>query len=72
VPFLRAAIEAHPDKGVVAVSHCDVIRAALCAFLNCQSLDDYSLFEISPASITRIVLWQGGWKVIGLNEAFAA
>ena len=72
VPFLRALVAEHPGKGVVAVSHCDVIRAALCAFLNCQSLDDYRLFEIAPASVTRIVLWEDGWTVVGLNEALAA
>jgi probable phosphoglycerate mutase len=72
VPFLKGLAERHPDAGVVAVTHGDLIRAALCAFLNCQSLDDFRLFEIAPASVTTLVLWGDGWKVAGLNEAIAA
>jgi broad specificity phosphatase PhoE len=72
VPFLKDLAACHDGAGVVAVTHCDVIRAALCAFMNCQSLDDYRLFDISPASITRLV-WRGeGWTVAGMNEALAA
>lgn len=72
VAFLKGLAARHPEAGVVAVSHCDLIRAALCAFLNCQSLDDFRLFEVAPASVTTLVLWGGGWKVLGLNEAVAA
>jgi broad specificity phosphatase PhoE len=72
VTAVRDLVEAYPDTGIVAVTHCDVIRAALCAFLNCRSLDDYDLLEISPGSITRLVFWTGGWKVLGVNEALAA
>jgi broad specificity phosphatase PhoE len=72
VPFLKRLAERHPDAGVVAVTHGDIIRAALCAFLNCQSLDDFRLFEIAPASVTTLVLWGDGWKVSGMNEAVAA
>ena len=72
VPFLKGLAREHPDAGVVAVTHGDLIRAALCAFLNCQSLDDYRLFEIAPASVTTLVLWGDGWKLLGLNEAIAA
>jgi broad specificity phosphatase PhoE len=72
VGFLKAAAERRDGSGVVAVTHCDIIRAALCAFLNCQSLDDYRLFEIAPASVTRLVLWDDGWRLAGLNEALAA
>jgi broad specificity phosphatase PhoE len=71
VAFLKEATARHDGAGVVAVTHCDIIRAALCAFLNCQSLDDYRLFEIGPASITRLV-WCGSWTVAGMNEALAA
>jgi broad specificity phosphatase PhoE len=72
VAFLKRAAALHDGAGVVAVSHCDIIRAALCAFLNCQSLDDYLLFEIDPASITRLVFTGDGWMLRGLNEALAA
>jgi probable phosphoglycerate mutase len=72
VPFLKGLAQEHPDAGVVAVTHGDLIRAALCAFLNCQSLDDFRLFEIAPASVTTLVMWGDGWKVSGMNEAIAA
>jgi len=72
VPFLKEIAARHPGAGVVAVTHCDLIRAALCAFLNCRSVDDYRLFEISPAAITTLVCWGDGWKVLGMNEAIAA
>lgn len=68
--FLRAIVERHDGGGAVAVSHCDLIRAALCRFLNCGSLDDYHLFEIGPASLTRIACWRDGWKVLAMNETF--
>jgi broad specificity phosphatase PhoE len=72
VAFLKELAARHPDAGVVVVTHGDLIRAALCAFLNCQSLDDFRLFEVAPASVTTLVMWGDGWKVMGLNEAAAA
>jgi probable phosphoglycerate mutase len=72
VGFLKQVARSHDGTGVVVVSHCDLIRAALCAFLNCQSLDDYRLFDIAPASITRLVWCSDGWTVAGMNEALAA
>jgi len=72
VPFLKGLAAKHPDAGVVAVTHGDLIRVALCAFLGCRSVDDFRLFEISPATVTTLVMWGGGWKVLGMNEAIAA
>jgi probable phosphoglycerate mutase len=57
----------HPGERVAAVSHCDVIKAALCGVLG-LSLDRYGAFEIEPASVSAIVLWEGGGKVLRLNE----
>ncbi len=70
--FVEGACRAYRDKGIVAVSHGDVIRAALCRYLNCCSLDDYRLFEVGPGSISTVVFWPGGWRVLTLNEAVAA
>jgi broad specificity phosphatase PhoE len=72
VSFLKAVADERPGQGLVAVTHCDLIRAALCAFLNCRGVDDYRLFEIGPASVTTLVCWGNGWKVLGMNEAIAA
>jgi broad specificity phosphatase PhoE len=60
-----------PDQAIVAVSHSDVIKAVVCGFLG-LSLDRYHAFEIGPASITTLVVWEGGGKVLSLNEAVEA
>lgn len=57
----------HPEARVAAVSHCDVIKAAICGVLG-LSLDRYHAFEVEPASVSAIVLWDGGGKVLSLNE----
>ncbi|NNM71838.1 histidine phosphatase family protein [Enterovirga aerilata] len=61
----------HPGRTAAAVSHCDVIKAAVCGVLG-LSLDRYHSFEIEPASITSLVLWEGGGKVVALNERCGA
>lgn len=60
----------HPDAAVVAVSHADVVKAVVCRFLG-LSLDRHDAFEIGPASLTTLVAWEGGGKVMRLNEAAA-
>ena len=57
----------HPGERVAAVSHCDVIKAAICGVLG-LSLDRYHAFEIEPASISTLVVWDGGGKALSLNE----
>jgi probable phosphoglycerate mutase len=61
----------HPGERVAAVSHCDVIKAALCGVLG-LSLDRYHAFEVEPASVSSVVLWDGGGKVLTLNERCGA
>lgn len=61
----------HPGERIAAVSHCDVIKAALCGVLG-LSLDRYAAFDIAPASISALVLWDGGGKVLTLNEGLPA
>jgi probable phosphoglycerate mutase len=61
---------AHPDQTVIAVSHSDVIKTVVCGVLG-LSLDRYHAFEIAPASVTRLVVWQGGGKILALNETVA-
>ena len=57
----------HPGERVAAVSHADVIKAAICRVLG-LSLDRYHAFEIEPASVSTLVLWDGGGKLVTLNE----
>ena len=61
---------AHPDQTVIAVSHSDVIKTVVCGVLG-LSLDRYHAFEIAPASVTRLVVWPGGGKILAMNETVA-
>jgi probable phosphomutase (TIGR03848 family) len=60
----------HADQHVALVSHSDVIKAAIAHVLGLP-LDHYDRFEISPASISTVVLGDWGAKVHTLNEAAA-
>ncbi len=67
---LAALSARHPDGRIAVVSHCDVIKAVLACWLGLP-LDAWSRFEISPASVSIVVAWAGGGKVLGLNETMA-
>lgn len=55
---------------VAMVSHGDPIRAALIYFAG-GMLDAWERFEISPASITTIVLGKDGVRIAGVNDECA-
>lgn len=63
--------DAYPDGTIVAVSHADVIKALVCHVLG-LSLDRMQSFEVEPASVTTVVAWAGGAKVVRLNAKAAA
>ena len=71
VQQVEAWREAYPDGRVVAVSHADVIKAVLCHVLG-LSLDRMGSFDVDPASVSTVVAWAGGAKVVGLNAKAAA
>ena len=54
-------------RAVVAVSHADVIKAAVALTLG-LSMRFYDRFEISPGSITTLTAGSDGLKLISLNE----
>ncbi|MES2712368.1 MAG: histidine phosphatase family protein [Pseudomonadota bacterium] len=56
----------YPNGVVALVSHADVIKATLAAVLG-LTLDAHDRFDIAPASMSTVVLWEGGGKVVGLN-----
>jgi broad specificity phosphatase PhoE len=68
---LERARDGHPGGRVVLVSHGDVIKAALAGVLG-LSLDAHGRFEISPGSVSALAVWDGGGKVLSMNEAVAA
>jgi broad specificity phosphatase PhoE len=57
----------HADGRLVLVSHADVIKTAVIHVLG-MPLDAWQRFEISPASITTIIIGDWGAKVLSLNE----
>ena len=67
---IERVVEAHPDGGAILVSHCDVIKSILAYFLG-LAIEGISRFEISPASISTIVIGPWGGKVYSLNEVVA-
>ena len=66
----RARAE-HPDGRVVLVSHGDVMKAVVAGVLG-LSLEAHARLEIAPASISALAVWDGGGKVLCMNEAVAA
>jgi probable phosphoglycerate mutase len=57
----------HPDATVLAISHADVIKAAICAHLG-LTLDAHWRFDIAPASLSALELWPGGGRVRFIND----
>jgi broad specificity phosphatase PhoE len=69
VGWAEAAAERHQDTAIAAVSHGDVIKAMVASVLGLP-IGHYARFEISPASLTTIILWPGGGaKLLSMNEA---
>ena len=66
VGWMRQMAEDAAAETIAAVTHSDLIKAAVCHVLG-LSLDNLHAFDIDPASITRIVLGGWGGRVLGLN-----
>jgi broad specificity phosphatase PhoE len=64
---LRVLCTAEPDRNVVIVSHCDMIKAAVMHFLG-LSLDRILSFEIGAASISSVRIDAWSSTVISVNE----
>ena len=57
----------HPGETIAAVSHADIIRAALVYYLGLP-IDLHQRIEISPASFSILELNDWGPRVLKLNE----
>jgi probable phosphomutase (TIGR03848 family) len=64
---LRVLAARHPAGRVVAVSHCDVIRAALLHHLG-MSGDHYARLAAAPASVAVLELGGSGARLLRLND----
>jgi broad specificity phosphatase PhoE len=56
----------HPEGDLAVVSHADVIKAVLMHFLGCP-LDMMRRIEISPGSLSELVLYSQDAKVLAIN-----
>ena len=61
----------HPEQTVAAVSHGDIIKAALAWGLGLP-LAFYARFEISPASVSRMCIGDRSVKVWSMNQKYDA
>jgi probable phosphoglycerate mutase len=68
VRHLEALRTTHAGRSVALVTHGDLIKAALAYHLG-LTLDGWSRFDVSPASVSTLQLSDWGSKVISLNEA---
>lgn len=67
VDFIRPFASTEADQRVAVVSHADVIRAIVGQVLG-LSIDSGHRLEISPASITTLVIGPWGGKLVTINE----
>jgi broad specificity phosphatase PhoE len=75
MPAVRARLRAglarlvatHAGGRIALVSHADIIRTAVLDLLDLP-LQAYGRFEIDPASLSALVFWPGGGKVLTLND----
>jgi probable phosphoglycerate mutase len=56
---------------VAVVSHADVVKSVLLGVLGMVD-DGHDRIEVAPASVSRVVMWDGGAKVTGMNEVLVA
>lgn len=65
--WIEALHAGHAGETVLAVSHADVIKAALLAHLG-LTLDAHHRLEVAPASLSALHLWPGGSRLRFLND----
>lgn len=63
----RAFLDTRPQGVTLCVSHCDIIRGVVAAYLGLD-LDRMLGFDCDPASLTTLALHPGGAQLITLNE----
>jgi broad specificity phosphatase PhoE len=67
IGFVRPFAASAEDTRLALVSHADVIRAVVGHVLGLP-IDAWQRFEISPASITTLVIGPWGGKLLTINE----
>jgi broad specificity phosphatase PhoE len=67
VDFLAGLWQRRPAAATVLVSHADVIRAAIGHVLGLP-IDGLQRFEISPGSVSIVLMGEWGARLLSLNE----
>jgi broad specificity phosphatase PhoE len=68
---LRRLHDRHPGETIAAVSHADVIRAALLYYAG-KSLDEWHQMDIAPASVSAVRLHADGGTILYINRQYGA
>lgn len=67
VAMLDALCRRHAEERVAVVTHAEIIRTAVLHLLGLP-LREFHRIEIDPASVTTLLLWPGGGRLLGLND----
>jgi broad specificity phosphatase PhoE len=70
VGLVRRLEKQNADGRIVLVTHADIIKS-LVSYVLGLPIDAWPRLEISPASITTIVLGPWGGKVLTMNETIS-
>jgi probable phosphoglycerate mutase len=68
---VRALVERHPGRAIVAVSHADPIKALLAHVLGIP-LDLFQRLVVTPASISAVAFRRDGATVLTVNSVDGA
>ena len=68
--WMAEVSRSHPNQTIAAVSHADVVKAAVGEILG-SSADHMSRFAVDPASVTTLEITDGHARLIRLNMVFA-
>jgi probable phosphomutase (TIGR03848 family) len=67
VSTLERLADVHPGGRIAVVAHSDVLKAAIAHFAG-MHLDMFQRLIISPASISIVMLWRSGVRIVRLND----
>jgi len=70
ISHLDGVRRTRPTGRVALVSHSDVLRSIILYYLG-MSLDEFGRIEISPASISTLLVESWGAKILAINEVTA-
>jgi probable phosphoglycerate mutase len=58
----------HPNGSIVMVSHAEPIRSVVLHYLD-LSVDDFMSVQIDSASVTTVLAWPGGGRIVHTNQS---